>query len=126
MIGPGSDKKYTSPYQKKYSSSGPFFLFLLQNFSNKYTPIGFPEHGGFEFGLLAPIQLSDKDFKQLDQHSSLLFDWTWHVAFQTQVVDFPTQLTIDIWSCQLVQDKYLWEIWEKTAGKSAIIQQDKP
>ena len=43
--------------------------------SNKHTPIGFPEHGGFEFGLLAPIQLSDKDLKRL-QLGSLLFNWT--------------------------------------------------
>ena len=37
------------------------------------------------------------------------------------LVDCPTQLTLVTWICQLFvfHDKYQWEIWKNTAGKSA-------
>ena len=34
------------------------------------------------------------------------------------LVDCPTQLTLITWICQF-HDKYQWEIWKNTAGKSA-------
>ena len=37
----------------------------------------------------------------------------------SHLVDCPTQLTLVTWICQLFHDKYQWEIWKNTAGKSA-------
>ena len=46
-------------------------------------------------------------------HQDVLNEW------RSYVVECPTQITLVTGVCQLFHDKYQWEIWKNTAGKSA-------